>query len=52
LRAGLPEELVGEFEKPGEVIALVDAIFDRVVWWFLFGVVPKHERFSLVVRIG
>jgi hypothetical protein len=36
LRAGLPEELVGEFEKPGEVVALVNAVFDRVVRWILF----------------
>ncbi|WP_210460646.1 hypothetical protein [Rhodococcus opacus] len=42
LRAGLPEELVGEFEKPGEVVVLVDAVFDCVVWWFLFGVVRNH----------
>lgn len=25
--AGLPEEPVGEFEKPGEVVSLVDAVF-------------------------
>lgn len=37
LRAGLPEELVGEFEEAGEVVTLVDAVFGRVAWWFLLG---------------
>lgn len=49
LRAGLPEELSGELEKAGEVVALVSAGFDSVIWWFPFGIVPKQQRSSLAI---
>lgn len=52
LRAGLPEELIDELKKSGEVVALVNAGFDGVVWRFLFGIVPKQDRSSLVVGAG
>jgi hypothetical protein len=42
LWAGLPEELVGEFEKPGVVALFIDLVEDRVVRSWLFGIVWKH----------
>jgi hypothetical protein len=42
LGAGLPEELVGEFVKPGVVALFIDLVEDRVVRSWLFGIVWKH----------
>lgn len=52
LRAGLSEELVGEFDRLGEVGVLVDLAGDRVVRWDLVGVAKGPKACSLLPLVA